>query len=83
MFNWFKKKPAPVKPKLKPQRVAVHYHDGLSWAGTTVVHYAAYRTFRKDGGLSLHDNEDGSGVVADYAPGAWLSISSGTRKVSK
>ena len=75
MFNFFKKKPAPKPPK--PQRIAVHMPDGA-----TAVHYAAYRTIRNDGFLSLHDNKDGGWVVADYTPGAWVSLSHGTRKLS-
>ncbi len=74
MFGLFKKKP---KPAPKPKRVAVHCPDGK-----TVVHYAAYRRFLPGGGLCLHNKEDGGEVVADYAPGAWLSVSCGTRKVS-
>ena len=75
MFNWFKKKPAPLK--LKPKRVAVHCAGNV-----TIVHYAAYRTLRADGGLTLHDGFDGEQVVAEYASGVWLSLSRGTRKVS-
>lgn len=75
MFGLFKKKPAPKPPK--PKRVAVHCPDG-----TTVVHYAAYRRFMSGGALCLHNKEDGGEVVADYAPGAWQSVSVGKRKVS-
>ena len=75
MFNWFKKKPAP--PKYKPKRIAVHCAGNV-----TIVHYAAYRTLRADGGLTLHDEVGGGHVVADYASGVWLSLSHGTRKVS-
>ena len=81
MFNFFKKKPAPKPPNPpkppKPQRIAVHLPDG-----TTAVHYAAYRTIHKDGFLSLHDNQGGGQAVADYTPGAWVSLSNGTRKLS-
>ncbi len=77
MFGLFKKKPKPTPKPLKPVRIAVHCPDG-----TTVVHYAAYRTLRANGGLSLHDEKGGGQTVADYAPGAWTSVSCGTRKVS-
>lgn len=76
MFNWFKKKPAPVK-KLRPVRIAVHCAGNV-----TIVHYAVYRTLRADGGLTLHDATNCSEVVADYASGVWLSVTIGTRKVS-
>lgn len=75
MFNWFKKKPAPVK-KLRPVRIAVHRTDG-----TTVVHYAIYRTISGNGNLCLHDALGGGQVVADYAAGQWASISIGKRNV--
>lgn len=78
MFNWLKKKPTPAPKKPKPQRVAVHCANGQ-----TIVHYAVYREHTINGGLTLHNGKDGTKVVADYAQGAWLSISRGTRKVSK
>lgn len=71
---WFKKKPAP--PKLKPTRVAVHCNNG-----STVVHYAIYRTVHKDGRLTLHDGENGGCVVADYAAGHWMSVTIGKRSI--
>ena len=69
---WFKK-----KPTKKPKRVTVHC------AGLSVTHYAAYRTHRTNGGLILHNSEDGGEIVAEYAPGVWMSLSHGTRKVTK
>jgi hypothetical protein len=75
MMFWFKKK-LPVKRQPTKQRVAVHCFDS-----TSVAHYAAYRTIRANGGLTLHDEEGGGQVVADYAPGVWMSVSIGTRKV--
>lgn len=75
MFNFFKKKPEVVK-KLKPVRIAVHRMDG-----TTVVHYAVYRTIYSSGNLCLHDALGGGRVVADYAAGQWSSISIGKRNV--
>ena len=72
---WFKKKPA--TKKLKPQRVTVHC------AGLSVTHYAVYQTHRAYGGLTLHNELDSKAVVAEYAPGVWMSLSHGTRKVSK
>ena len=77
MFGLFKKKPVPAPKSPKPKRVAVHCSDGK-----TVVHYAAYRRFTSGGGLSLYNEAGGEHVVADYAPGAWLSVSVGKRKVS-
>jgi len=77
MLGLFKKKPVPAPKPVKPKRVAVHCPDGK-----TVVHYAAYRRFLSGGGLCLHNKEDGGEVVADYAPGAWSSVSCGKRKVS-
>jgi hypothetical protein len=75
---WFKKKPVPKPiPKKTPKRVAVHCPDG-----TTVVHYAVYRTVRSDGGLVLHNADDQGQIVAHYAPGHWASLSAGKRKVS-
>ena len=75
MFNFFKKKPEAVK-KLKPVRIAVHGSNGV-----TVAHYAIYRTLKNDGGLSLHDKEDGGCVVADYAAGRWVSVTIGKRSI--
>ena len=76
IINWFKKKKAAPEQK-KPSKIAVHCPDGV-----TVVHYAAYRTLRSNGVLSLHNERNGKGVVAEYAPGAWSSITTGTRRVS-
>lgn len=73
---WFKRKPAPKKPK--PHRISVHLPDGR-----TFVHYAVYRTQRANGGLTLHDEIYGGCVVADYAAGCWSSVSIGTRRVSR
>lgn len=73
---WLKKKPTPKPPV--PKRVAVHRPDG-----TTVVHYAAYRTITGNGGLVLHNKTDQGHVVAQYAAGHWASLSVGKRKVSK
>ena len=78
------RKPAPAaKPKRwqPPPRVSVLLRDGR-----IVVHHARSRTLYKDGGLGLHDREfkdGGTGnTVADYAPGTWISVSTGPRKVS-
>jgi len=69
---WFKKKPK----VLKPVRIAVHLDDG-----STIVHYAAYRTIRNDGRLTLHNGKDGAHIIADYAPGVWRSLTSGKRSI--
>lgn len=79
------KKPKPVEKKKKPYRrkpkVTVFLKDGAR-----VVHYAGCRSIRSDGTLSLYskwnaergtyEEED---TVAVYAPGTWISISTGTR----
>jgi hypothetical protein len=76
-MSWFKKKPAEPKPLPKRYRVSVHLKNGQ-----TVIHYAAFRTLRDNGGLGLHNRSDGNGTVADYAAGEWSSVSVGKRSVS-
>ena len=73
-----KKKPYKRKPK-----VTVHLKDG-----TYITHYAGCRRVHSDGYLTLYsgwNEETGeykeSDLVAEYAPGTWSSISTGTRKV--
>jgi len=75
MISLFKKKVV-VPPAAK--KIAVHCSDGQ-----IVVHFATYRTIKPNGSLCLHNAKDGSNVIADYAPGAWTSLTVGTRKVSK
>jgi hypothetical protein len=75
----FRKKPVPSpKPKPEPRavRVSVHLRDG-----TSIAHRARFRTIKADGTLQLHDEKGGGFVVADYAPGTWISISCGKRCV--
>ena len=82
------RKPKPVeKPKApkRPPKVTVHLVNG-----DRVVHYAGMRRMNEDGSLSLYSKWDkekekwvDEDVVADYAPGTWHSITTGTRKVAK
>lgn len=67
-----------VVKKQKPMRIAVHLVNG-----TTVVHYANFRSIFEDGRLSLHLKEGGGGVVADYAAGTWSSVTNGKRLIQK
>lgn len=71
MFNWFKKKPTPIK-ELQPQKITVHLSDG-----SVDVRFASYRTISSDGRLSLHDAAGGGDVVSDYTRGTWLRLSVG------
>ena len=64
MFNWLKKKPTP-----KRRTIFVYLVDGNCRS-----HKAMYRTIQRDGTLSLHDRDGGWRVVADYAPGSWVSM---------
>lgn len=66
MFNFFKKKP---EVKLKPKKITVVLPDG-----SRNVHHAMYRRIFEGGRLSLHDEENGDMIVADYAGGAWSYI---------
>lgn len=79
------KKPKPVEKKKKPYRrkpkVTVFLKDG-----SRVVHYAGCRSIDRDGTLFLYskwNSERGTyeqeDTVAVYAPGAWVSLSTGTR----
>lgn len=66
------------KPKKAP-RISVHLPTGQ-----TVVHYGHSRIIYDTGRLTVFwkplDKDDGV-VVADYAPGAWSSVSVGKRNV--
>jgi len=76
----FRKKPAPApapEPKMKPVRITVMLKDGRY-----VTHRAIRRRIDRDGGLHLFDADDGGDVVADYAPGTWVSMSAGKRCVT-
>ena len=68
----FRKKPDP-KP-VDPVRVTVMLKDG-----TYVAHRAAYRTKGADGSLQLHNRREGGTLVAEYAPGAWVCVTTGKR----
>lgn len=71
---FFKKKV--VEPRKLNYRIAVHCPNGK-----TVVHYAHERRLAPDGQLTLISAT--GGVVADYQPGAWVSLSRGKRSVSR
>lgn len=69
-------KAAMRKPRLI--RISVHLPNGH-----VVTHYAGSRTYRTDGSVALFDGPNGTGgVVADYAPGRWQSLSVGKRSLS-
>jgi hypothetical protein len=78
------KTPKKVKYK-RPPKVTVHLKNG-----DRVVHYAGCRVIHADGGLTLYSKWDKEkktyvqeDLVADYSPGTWSSITTGTRKVVK
>lgn len=78
LMFWKKKPPPPPPPPKLPKqsKITVVLTDG-----TIITHWARYRSIRPDGRLTLHDNEKGGNVVAEYAPGFWGAMSAGKRAV--